>query len=273
MPPSVRLIAIDIDGTLLPSVGGQVSGRTRRALLEAEAAGIDIVIATGRRQAYAAPLIHPVGLQPETILITSNGTVTRTLAGDRIDRFFLPVETARLLCGALRQFGGLTVFTFDCEGPGELVLGIDRPPQHTHCPLGERQPPLDQGVRPPRRRLQRWRRAGSGNALRHSRRHARGRSLAAFERPCPAGGTPPHRISRPGPVYPRHTPARLLQGRRPRKVGSPPGHTSRRDHGHRRQLQRSRNAQPRRPPRRHGKQRSRSALARPRPRMGDRSRQ
>ena len=131
MPSPVRLIAIDIDGTLLPSVGGQVSQRTRRALLEAEAAGIEIVIATGRRQAYAAPLIHPVGLQPETVLITSNGTVTRTLGGHRIDRFFLPVETARLLCGALRQFGGLTVFTFDCEGPGELVLeSIDRLSKH-----------------------------------------------------------------------------------------------------------------------------------------------
>lgn len=131
MPSPVRLIAIDIDGTLLPSVGGQVSQRTRRALLEAEAAGIEIVIATGRRQAYAAPLIYPVGLQPETVLITSNGTVTRTLGGDRIDRFFLPVETARLLCGALRRFGGLTVFTFDCEGPGELALeSIDRLSRH-----------------------------------------------------------------------------------------------------------------------------------------------
>jgi len=122
MPPSARLIAIDIDGTLLPSVGGQVSQRTRRALLEAEAAGIEIVVATGRRQAYAAPLIEPVGLQSGTVLITSNGTVTRTLGGERIDRFFMAAETARPLCGALRRFGGLTVFTFDCEGPGELVL-------------------------------------------------------------------------------------------------------------------------------------------------------
>ncbi len=129
MPPPVRLIAID--RTLLPSVGGQVTDRARRALLEAEAAGIEIVIATGRRQTYAAPLIHPIGLQPKTVLITSNGTVTRTLAGDRIDRFFLPAETARLLCGALRQFGGMTVFTFDCEGPGELVLeSIDRLSAH-----------------------------------------------------------------------------------------------------------------------------------------------
>jgi hydroxymethylpyrimidine pyrophosphatase-like HAD family hydrolase len=122
MPAPVRLIAIDIDGTLLPTVGGQVTERTCKALREAQGAGIEIVIATGRRQAYAAPLIHPVGLSPETVLITSNGTVTRTLGGHRIDRFFLPVETARPLCGALRQFGGMTVFTFDCEGPGELVV-------------------------------------------------------------------------------------------------------------------------------------------------------
>lgn len=126
MPPRPKLIAIDIDGTLVPSAipatGPPVSSRNARALLDAEVAGIQIVIATGRRQAYATPLIHPIGLKPETVMITSNGTVTRTLGGGRIDRFFLPVETAIALCPVLRQFGGTTVFTFDREGPGELVL-------------------------------------------------------------------------------------------------------------------------------------------------------
>ncbi|HEX5236544.1 MAG TPA: HAD-IIB family hydrolase [Silvibacterium sp.] len=119
-PP--KLIAIDIDGTLLPSTGTIISARNSRALLEAEAAGIHIVIATGRRQAYTTPLIGPAGLRPDTVMITSNGTVTRTLGGKSIDRFLLPVDTARELCPALRQFGGTTVFTFDREGPGELVL-------------------------------------------------------------------------------------------------------------------------------------------------------
>lgn len=126
MPLPPKLIAIDIDGTLVPSTipatGSPVSARNCRALLDAEAAGIHIVIATGRRQAYATPLILPVGLKPATVMITSNGTVTRTLGGDRIDRFFLPVETARELCPVLRQFGGTTVFTFDREEHGELVL-------------------------------------------------------------------------------------------------------------------------------------------------------
>jgi hypothetical protein len=121
MPEPVRMIVIDIDGTLLPSAGTRVSERTCRALLDAEDAGLEIVIATGRRQAYAMPLLSPIGLAPATVLITSNGTVTRTMAGESLDRFFLPVETARALCPALRPYG-TTVFTFDREGPGELVL-------------------------------------------------------------------------------------------------------------------------------------------------------
>jgi HAD superfamily hydrolase (TIGR01484 family) len=121
MAPAIRMIAADIDGTLLPSVGGTVSERNCRALEEAQAAGVEVVIATGRRQAYAAPLLSPARLREETVLITSNGTVTRTLGGQAIDRFFLPVETARALCPALRPFG-TTVFTFDREGPGELVV-------------------------------------------------------------------------------------------------------------------------------------------------------
>ena len=126
MAHSPKIIAIDIDGTLLPTASSEISpvisARNCRALLDAEAAGIQIVIATGRRQAYATPLIEPTGLRPDTVMITSNGTITRTLAGAPIDRFFLPVETARELCPILRQFGGTTVFTFDREGPGELVL-------------------------------------------------------------------------------------------------------------------------------------------------------
>jgi Cof subfamily protein (haloacid dehalogenase superfamily) len=118
---SLRMIVVDIDGTLLSSPNSAISQRNCRALRDAETAGIEIVVATGRRQAYALPLIEPAGLKPETVFITSNGTVTRTMAGQRIDRFLLPVETALALCPALRPFG-TTVFTFDHDGPGALVL-------------------------------------------------------------------------------------------------------------------------------------------------------
>ena len=118
----VRLIAIDIDGTLMPTGSPLMSRRNQEALRRAEAAGIEVVIATGRRHAYAMPLLRQVGLEGSTVLISSNGTVTRTFSGESIDRWLLPLETARNLCGFLRQFGGTTVFTFDRGGDHELVI-------------------------------------------------------------------------------------------------------------------------------------------------------
>ncbi len=121
MHPPVRLVAIDVDGTLLPSFAQQMSARTVRALKAAQEAGITVAIATGRRQAYVAPLLGDLGLRADMPLITSNGAVTRTLAGEAMDRCHLPAAVARELCGLLRPFGAV-VFTFDQNGPGELVL-------------------------------------------------------------------------------------------------------------------------------------------------------
>jgi Cof subfamily protein (haloacid dehalogenase superfamily) len=118
---SIQLIAIDIDGTLMPSTGPRISPRNCAALLAAEAAGIEIVIATGRRQAYAMPLIAQVGLSEDSVMISSNGAVVRGFDGGLLDRRFLPVEAARRLCVALRGYGTL-VFTFDREGAGALVI-------------------------------------------------------------------------------------------------------------------------------------------------------
>ena len=118
---SIQLIAIDIDGTLMPSTGPRISSRNGAALRAAEAAGIEIVIATGRRQAYAMPLIAQVGLDENSVMISSNGAVVRGFDGQLLDRRFLSVETARQLCVALRGYGTM-VFTFDREGAGALVI-------------------------------------------------------------------------------------------------------------------------------------------------------
>jgi Cof subfamily protein (haloacid dehalogenase superfamily) len=118
---SIQLIAIDIDGTLLPSTGLRISPRNCAALRAAEAAGIEIVIATGRRQAYAMPVIAQVGLDENSVMISSNGAVVRGFDGALLDRRFLPLETARRLSVALRGHGTM-VFTFDREGAGALVI-------------------------------------------------------------------------------------------------------------------------------------------------------
>ena len=126
MHPPVRLAAIDIDGTLLPSFGYEISRRNLKALRAAQDAGIAIAIATGRRAASTAPLLESLGLRADMPLITSNGAVTRTLAGEPIDCWTLDADVARGLCGLLRGFGAL-VFTFDRQGRGELVVeDLDR---------------------------------------------------------------------------------------------------------------------------------------------------
>jgi Cof subfamily protein (haloacid dehalogenase superfamily) len=122
MPSRVRLIAIDIDGTLLPTSSTTISRRNRRALCDAQAAGIHIVIATGRRHQFAEPVLAQVGLSPRTIMISSNGSVTRYFDGELIKRNLLSTATARALCPALRPFGQTMVFTFDRQDQPSLVV-------------------------------------------------------------------------------------------------------------------------------------------------------
>jgi len=121
MHPPVRLIAIDMDGTLLPALSQSVSRRGALALRAAQDAGVTIAIATGRRSAYTTPLFEGLGLRADTPLITSNGAVIKTLGGESIDRCHMEARVARGLCGLLRPFGSV-VFTFDRPGRGELVL-------------------------------------------------------------------------------------------------------------------------------------------------------
>ncbi|MGD0902437.1 MAG: Cof-type HAD-IIB family hydrolase [Terracidiphilus sp.] len=126
MHPPLRLVAIDMDGTLLPTLGREISPRTALALKAAQDAGITLAIATGRRVAFAAPLLDGLGLRADTPLIASNGAVVRTLGGEQVDRCQLEARVARGLCGLLRPFGAL-VFTFDRPGRGELVVeDLDR---------------------------------------------------------------------------------------------------------------------------------------------------
>jgi Cof subfamily protein (haloacid dehalogenase superfamily) len=117
----IRLVAIDMDGTLLPDFSTVVSARNQRALLNAQQAGIVVAIATGRRQAFTAPLLQGVGLRADTPMITSNGAVTRSFSGERIDFTHLNPALARALCGVLRGVGML-VFTLDKATKPDLVV-------------------------------------------------------------------------------------------------------------------------------------------------------
>ena len=117
--PSIRLLATDIDGTLL-NPQFQISEGDLVALRRAHAAGIEVVLVTGRRHTFALPIARQLGF--DLWLISSNGAVTRSLAGETFHRDMMPAATCRRLCGAMQEFRGNTVLTFDQETKGAIVM-------------------------------------------------------------------------------------------------------------------------------------------------------
>jgi hydroxymethylpyrimidine pyrophosphatase-like HAD family hydrolase len=112
----VRMIAVDMDGTLL-GADGQVSARNVAALKAAEAAGVEVVVATGRRHCYAMRQLRRLGLGEENALISSNGTVVRTIGARLLEKTLLPTSTARWICGHVDEFRNALVMTFDKVRP------------------------------------------------------------------------------------------------------------------------------------------------------------
>ena len=61
LPPDIKMLVIDIDGTLL-TPQRQISERTRMAIRAAQEEGIVVTLATGRRYTNTAPLADALGL-------------------------------------------------------------------------------------------------------------------------------------------------------------------------------------------------------------------
>jgi len=117
--PSIRLLAADIDGTLL-NPQFQISEADLTALRRAHQEGVEVLLVTGRRHTFALPIAQQLGF--DFWLISSNGAITRSLSGETFHRDLLPAGTCRELCTAMREFRGNTVLTFDTESKGAVVL-------------------------------------------------------------------------------------------------------------------------------------------------------
>jgi Cof subfamily protein (haloacid dehalogenase superfamily) len=110
---SLRLIAIDIDGTLL-NPEFKISESDLTTLRRVHTQGIEIILVTGRRHTFALPIAQQLGF--DLWLISSNGAITRSLAGETFHRDLLPEATCRELVGLMQEFRGQTVLTFDSNG-------------------------------------------------------------------------------------------------------------------------------------------------------------
>ena len=109
----IRLIAVDLDGTVLND-RKQLTPRTAAALTEAAARGVEIVPATGRTAAgLPADLLALPGVR---YAITSNGARTADLASGRAIRNYLPLDKALAAFDILARYDCMADLFQDGKG-------------------------------------------------------------------------------------------------------------------------------------------------------------
>ena len=119
MRPAIRLLAIDIDGTLLDT-HSQLPPRNASALEAAHRAGVEVVLVTGRRFAFALPVAQLLPF--ELVMITSNGALVKSRSGESYCRDLLARETAARTLEWTRHWRDYTLLSYDVDGSGQLVL-------------------------------------------------------------------------------------------------------------------------------------------------------
>jgi Cof subfamily protein (haloacid dehalogenase superfamily) len=115
----IRLIGIDIDGTLLDS-HSQMPDANREAIHDAVAAGIHVALVTGRSYPFARPVADP--LPPTVTLIVSNGAIERDMRGATLARRLLPRDVARVVLDATQPFRDAAALIFDRDEERQVVF-------------------------------------------------------------------------------------------------------------------------------------------------------
>ncbi|HWY45571.1 MAG TPA: Cof-type HAD-IIB family hydrolase [Candidatus Sulfotelmatobacter sp.] len=115
----VRLIALDIDGTLLDS-RWQLSEANRAAVAEATRRGIEVALVTGRRYDFAMPVAHQLSC-PLTMIV-NNGALIRTADGETHLRHLLDQRVARSVLEATKPWREGAAVIFDRPRENQLIL-------------------------------------------------------------------------------------------------------------------------------------------------------
>jgi len=124
----IRLIALDVDGTLLDS-HWQVPEVNREAIREATARGIEVALVTGRRFDFARPVIDQID-SPLT-LIVSGGAIVKTRDGRTLVHRLLPREIAREVLENTREYRSAAALVFDRPRAAQVVHeGLDTDDPH-----------------------------------------------------------------------------------------------------------------------------------------------
>ena len=98
-----KIIALDIDGTLLNSCG-RVPDRTNKTIHRAAEEGLVILVVTGRRFFTAKQRVLQLEL-PNTLLAVHNGAILKQLSGELLYHRLLPRDTAQQAVEVSKEMG------------------------------------------------------------------------------------------------------------------------------------------------------------------------
>lgn len=115
----IRLIALDIDGTLLNS-RFEVSPANQAAIVEATRRGAEVAIVTGRRYDFALPVARQIAA-PITMMV-SNGALVRSNDGTTRLRHLLAKDTASQVVQATKDWRSATAVVFDRPMANQVML-------------------------------------------------------------------------------------------------------------------------------------------------------
>jgi Cof subfamily protein (haloacid dehalogenase superfamily) len=115
--PRYDLLAIDLDGTLLDSEG-RLSPRNRGALHRAHAAGMKIVLCTGRSYTETRPVLAEIGLDLDASVTVGGALVSEVATGCTLYRSEIVTETAVQAAGWLRDRGYAVIWLLDADQAG-----------------------------------------------------------------------------------------------------------------------------------------------------------
>ena len=115
----VRLIALDIDGTLLDRQS-RLPESNRRAVAAASARGIEIALVTGRRYDFAMPIARQFPC-PLTMIV-NNGALVKSSSGVTQHVLLLPRDVAARVLEATSGFREMASVCFDRPRENQLIF-------------------------------------------------------------------------------------------------------------------------------------------------------
>ena len=115
----IKLLALDLDGTLLNS-RGKISDENKLAIRKAEEKGVLVTIATGRRFRDARPVALEIEFNAP--IVTHNGALLKFAESlETVEFSLINTETVLEILRVGKAFGGDALVSADPHGKGTLL--------------------------------------------------------------------------------------------------------------------------------------------------------